>query len=153
MCVLLDQLKLQRAALLDAVILQCISILELSSGKEQPLLIRRNAFLVLYLGPYVLDAVGSTSSIICLPLGVTTDICIASASPARSAHASAATVNAMSLRFEVIASFPHPFSPPRATPRTMDLRANRNSTIIGSTTTVDAAMSSSGLEPASVVNT
>ena len=35
----------------------------------------------------------------------------------------------------------------------MDLRAKRKRRIIGSTTTVEAAMRSSGLEPASVVNT
>ena len=46
----------------------------------------------------------------------------------------------------------HPLIPPRATPLMMDFRAKRNRIIIGKTTTVDAAMSSSGREPASVVN-
>ena len=46
-----------------------------------------------------------------------------------------------------------PFRPPRATPRTMYLRANRNRITTGKTTTEEAAISNSGYEPASVVKT
>ena len=45
---------------------------------------------------------------------------------------------------ERIGKMAQPFRPPRATPRTMYLRANRNRMTTGKTTTVDAAISSSG---------
>ena len=47
-------------------------------------------------------------------------------------------------KLERIGKMAQPFRPPRATPRTMYLRANRNRMTTGKTTTVDAAISSSG---------
>jgi len=44
--------------LLDIVIIQCASILKLLSGKNQTLLIRRNAFLVLDFGLDIIDSIG-----------------------------------------------------------------------------------------------
>jgi hypothetical protein len=49
---------MKRALLLDVVIAQSAAVLELLSGKDQALLIRRNSFLILDLGLYIFNRIG-----------------------------------------------------------------------------------------------
>ena len=51
--------KVKRGLLLDVVVTQCAAVFELLSSKNQALLIRWNAFLVLDLSLDILNAVGS----------------------------------------------------------------------------------------------
>merc|ERR1712022_13141 len=51
--------EVQRGLLLDVVVLECAAVLELLTRKDQALLVRRDALLVLDLGLDSLDGVGA----------------------------------------------------------------------------------------------
>ena len=60
--------------LLNFVIGECAAIFQLFAGKDETLLIGRNAFLILYLGLHVVDRVACHVKGNCLPMRVFTKI-------------------------------------------------------------------------------